>query len=303
MRRDLAALADTVLESVKAYCAAEFERRAALLPAPRDGIDGKSVDPDEVAQTIKALLDAAVKELPAPEKGDKGEDGRPGADGKAIDPIEVDALVKQHVAKVVAALPPAQKGDPGEKGEPGDRGDKGEDGLSIPGTPGEPGRDGRDGKSGPAGRDALQIDPIEGIDEARSYARGTYASHLGGLWRADEDTEGLKGWRCLVSGFAAPEIELAEDGRTVIVRSAMSAGKVVEKSFQLPVQIYRGVYREGETYERGDTATWAGSLWHANEKTADKPGDGSKWSLAVKKGRDGKDGEKGETGPAGKPAR
>ena len=35
--------------------------------------------------------------------------------------------------------------------------------------------------------------------------------------------------------------------------------------------------------------TWGGSLWTAQDDTAEKP-DGSKtWRLAVKKGRDGKD--------------
>lgn len=58
----------------------------------------------------------------------------------------------------------------------------------------------------------------------------------------------------------------------------------------LPKTDYRGVYREGETYNHGNFATWAGSLWYANETTTEKPGEGSKsWTLAVKKGRDGRD--------------
>jgi hypothetical protein len=58
-----------------------------------------------------------------------------------------------------------------------------------------------------------------------------------------------------------------------------------------PVEIYRGVYQDGKSYDRGDCTTWGGSEWHCNETTTTKPGDGSKaWTLKVKRGRDGKDG-------------
>lgn len=62
-------------------------------------------------------------------------------------------------------------------------------------------------------------------------------------------------------------------------------------TFRLPVQLNRGVYVEGKSYEPGDVVTWGGSQWHCNEETGSKPGDGSKaWTLVVKRGRDGKDG-------------
>jgi hypothetical protein len=52
---------------------------------------------------------------------------------------------------------------------------------------------------------------------------------------------------------------------------------------------YRGVFVEGQTYERGDLVTWAGSAWHCNETTMIRPGDGAKaWTLMVKRGRDSK---------------
>jgi hypothetical protein len=71
-------------------------------------------------------------------------------------------------------------------------------------------------------------------------------------------------------------------------------------AFCIPSQIYRGVYRPGQTYERGDTVTWGGSVWHCNEKTSAKPGDGSGgWTLCVKKGSDGPSGKQGPSGPQG----
>jgi len=54
---------------------------------------------------------------------------------------------------------------------------------------------------------------------------------------------------------------------------------------------YEGVYQEGKSYDVGNLVTWGGSMWHANDTTTTKPGEGSKdWTLTVKRGRDGKDG-------------
>jgi len=63
-------------------------------------------------------------------------------------------------------------------------------------------------------------------------------------------------------------------------------------SFELafPVPVYRGVWREGATYARGDMVTWAGSCWHCDAETDGKPGDAADhWTLAVKAGRPGRD--------------
>lgn len=68
-----------------------------------------------------------------------------------------------------------------------------------------------------------------------------------------------------------------------------------------PGLVFRGVYLDGQIYERGHLVTHAGSSWHCNDTTTTKPGDGSKaWTLMVKRGRDGKDGAQGPSGPAGR---
>ncbi|WP_368517476.1 hypothetical protein [Rhizobium sp.] len=83
---------------------------------------------------------------------------------------------------------------------------------------------------------------------------------------------------------------LMDDGRTILL--SFDRGDLSYKiELAIPAMIYRGVYREAE-YQRGDTVTWGGSLWHCDaDGTKEKPGDGSKnWTLAAKRGRDGKDG-------------
>jgi hypothetical protein len=68
-----------------------------------------------------------------------------------------------------------------------------------------------------------------------------------------------------------------------------------------PGLAFRGVYVDGQVYERGELVTHAGSSWHCNAPTTTKPGEGSKaWTLMVKRGRDGKDGAPGPEGPPGR---
>nr|HAM4953527.1 hypothetical protein [Escherichia coli] len=140
------------------------------------------------------------------------------------------------------------------------------------------------------GRDALQIELEPCIDETKSYPRGTYATHKGGMWRAHEKTHGMRGWECVVDGVSGINIKQDEE-RLFTISLEKASGVVEEKTFAIPVTIYRDVFKAGTEYDTGDTVTWAGSLWHCNEKTSDKPGEpGSKgWTLAVKKGRDLRD--------------
>lgn len=92
------------------------------------------------------------------------------------------------------------------------------------------------------------------------------------------------------NGLTADDVDarILDDGRTV--EFSVRQGEH-EYSFELafPVPLYRGVFADGETYVKGDTVTWGGSLWHCSAETVDKPGAGDSWQLAVKKGRDGRD--------------
>jgi hypothetical protein len=71
---------------------------------------------------------------------------------------------------------------------------------------------------------------------------------------------------------------------------------------RFPVNVYRGTYKVGESYKRGESVTWDGSIWIAKEDTARSPqefGTNKAWQLAVKKGKQGEPGKPGEKGPQG----
>jgi integrin beta 3 len=131
---------------------------------------------------------------------------------------------------------------------------KGERGdVGPPGPKGEPGRDGLPGVPGHPGADGAR--GINGQD-----------------------------------GLGFDDLSVLHDGERAMTLRFLKGDTVKEFTVKLPVDIYRGVYQDGKTYEKGDGVTWGGSEWHANEPTISKPGDGSKaWTLKVKRGRDGKD--------------
>jgi hypothetical protein len=138
------------------------------------------------------------------------------------------------------------------------------------------------------GRDGTDIDILPGIDFEKSYQRGTYATHNGGLWKAHTNTIGERGWECIVRGVYQIDVS-KENDRDICLKIQFSDGGAVQKTISLDAMIYRGVYADGSAYVAGDTVTWAGSLWHCNEATSEKPGNGKSWTLSVKQGRNGRD--------------
>jgi hypothetical protein len=101
MPLDATQLADFVFESVEGYL------RRSLLPLidrlavvearqPEHGLDGKSVDPEEVRRLVDDQVASAVAEIP------------PAEPGKDADP----ELIAEMVAAEVAKLPPAEPGKP-----------------------------------------------------------------------------------------------------------------------------------------------------------------------------------------------
>ena len=176
-----------------------------------------------------------------------------------------------------------------------------------------PGTDGRDGRDG---RDAAELEILPTISASRSYARGTYASHFGGLWRSARVTDEIAedatpedvqkaGWSCIVEGRAAVYMEQRGE-REFVLRDVSSTGRASELTFKVNFQIYRKAFQEGREYEIGDVVTFGGCQWHCNvDGTKSKPGTigSTDWTLCVKKGHDGKDGADGKDGEPGKDGR
>lgn len=239
---------------------------------------------------------------PAGEKGEPGLNGRDGAPGERGE--------KGDVGPVGEAGPQGPQGEPGTMGPagkdgtsggPGPAGDKGADGIN-----GKDGAEGRDGRDGEPGRDAIHIDVLDDIDPTKRYQRGTFASYKGGLVRARKATDPLgedldaAGWQVVVRGLDGVTIDLADDLRTVKIGFKMTDGQVVEKSIGTGAVVYRGIWKEGDAYQRGDSATRDGSTWILMTEQKGRPGEeGSGWQLAVKRGTNGRDGLKGETGVRG----
>lgn len=232
----------------------DLEAIAALvkLPEVKHGEPGKDAEPVDLA----ALAEAAAKLIVLPEVKD-------GKDASPVDLEAVAALVKvpelpvidlKAIASEAAAL------------------------IPVPEV-----------KEPEHGRDAIDLEILPAIDPTKQYARGTYAAHDGGLWKSYERTNGMRGWECIVEGLKTVSVTQNGD-REFSVSLVKSSGQEVVQKFALPIQIYKGVYRDDEAYDAHDNVTWAGSQWTSTkaENTA-KPGTSDAWQLTVKAGRNGKD--------------
>ena len=220
----------------------------------------KRVEPD-----YHAMIEKAISELPKP------------ADGKSFTIEDAKPLIQAAVDEIKASIPAPVKGDKGDSVTIDDIKPLLEKAVSELPKP----KDGEDGK------DAVDLEILPEIDESKSYARSTYASHKGGLWRSYEKTIGVRGWECIVDGLA--NIDVSYDGeRKACVRIEQASGVVVEKELAIPAVIAKGVWREGN-YSQGDFVQLSGSSWLAVKDTSERPGDASgEWILAAKQGGTGK---------------
>lgn len=204
-----------------------------------------------------------------------------------------DALypVLQHVQALenkINSLPAPQNGEPGRDGEDGKDGAPGKDGVDgRDGDPGANGKDGVDGKDGKDGKDALAIDILPSINEEKSYPKGTFASHRGGIWLARQATDGMNGWDLIVDGAHKITTQVLGEREFALI-TEKSSGKVTKTPFTVPMMIYRSIFKAGNKYQKGDAVTWGGSLWHCDEPNENKPGEGEGWQLVAKRGRDGR---------------
>lgn len=123
--------------------------------------------------------------------------------------------------------------------------------------------------------------------------------------RGERGAEGASGAQGLqgkdgLDGMGFDDLEMDYDGDRCFVLRLTQGDRVKEKSFTVPVMLYKGVYVHGKAYEAGDTVSYSGATWVAKANTAETPGDGAtNWQLAVKTGREGKPGKPGKDGKDG----
>lgn len=244
-----------------------------------------------LAPTVKAFVSEAVNAATAPllkrieeleaREPIRGLDGAPGRDGvDGRDGKDAEPVTPEQVAEAVArymAENPVKDGADGRDGRDG-----------VDGQPGEKGADGADG----IGLAGAIIDRdgnlVVTLTNGEAKALGPVVGRDG-----KDGERGPKGF-----DLDAFDVVLKDDGRTVELAFEDGEKRFI-RELALPTMIYRGIYQEGREYERGDTVTFGGSLWHCNGggqpgewagTTTEKPGDGAKaWTLAAKRGRDGKD--------------
>lgn len=158
----------------------EVAKAVALLPVPKDGRDGRSIDPAVVDIMVAAQVDRAMKTIPIPKdgapgpRGEKGEPGDPGEVGP-MGPAgpQGDRGESGLTGPVGPSGPSGPQGEKGidgingRDGAPGERGEMGPigpQGLMGPmGPQGEKGLDGLRGEIGPAGpRGEKGLDGLRG---------------------------------------------------------------------------------------------------------------------------------------------
>lgn len=236
------------------------------------------------AQIVRGYVERAtaplIERIAALEARPEAKDGLDGAAGKDAEPI-TDDQIAEVVRAYFEAKPPAA-GKDGRDGADGKDGERGADGVD--------GKDGQAGEKGDPGADGVGlvgalIDKDGNLvltntkGETIPLGKVVGSDGIDGQ-RGDPGRDGLS-----LTGF---DTALSEDGRFLTLSLENDDLKVTHE-LQLPAMIYRGVFKDGGAYLPGDMVTWAGSLWHCDAETAEKPDNSAAWTLAAKRGRDGKD--------------
>ena len=212
---------------------------------------------------------------PAGERGEDGQDGR----GVASAELRGGDLIFRftdgaeiNVGRVT--------GEQGPQGEPG-----------ADGAPGEPGADGAPGVGieqvrQVEGRLEVRLTDGQELDLGRVVGEKGECGEPGPPGPQGETVVGPPGER----GAPGPPGERGEDG--IATREEIEA--LVDERFRdvqtrTLADTYRGVWKDGEAYQRGDTTTWGGNLFLALADTSGKPADTRDWQLITKRGRDGRD--------------
>ena len=253
--------------------------------------DGSGVVIDGLSLAdVKVIIDAAVEKAIASAK-ESIPTSKDGSAGASAYELAISRGFEGSLDRWLDSL----KGERGERGEKGDTGD-----VGPRGPEGQDGRDGRDGQQGEPGRDAFQIEVLNGLDERLRYSRGTIAAFRGGLVRAAMQTLPLKsvdgdlsraGWQTVCNGVHKDEQAIEDEGRLIRRVVELTDGSKSHSSHRMQSLIYRGVWKSGQAGAKtGDAFTYGSAIWVCKRDTATPP-PGPAWQLAVKSGDRGKAGK------------
>jgi len=260
----------------------------------RDGIDGRSVDPETIAAMVAEQVKAAVDALPKPQDGRDGRDGidAPEVDLAIIESGVVERLLGSERLETLADLAATKAVSEYLEANPIRDGLDGRDGADgATGSRGEKGDPGADGKDGVGLADAL-IDRegslVLTMTDGRAKSLGVVVGRDGTAGAAGRD------------GLSMGDISRTYDADTheVVERWTVEGES---KELRYPAGGIRpgGFWREGMKCHALQAVTHDGALWIAKRDTASKPclENADDWQLAARKGRDGRDGKDGKAPP------
>ena len=241
-------------------------------------------DPVEFGREMGALIREAVEPLKAeiaelrsrqPEKGEKGD---PGQDAPPVE-LDVSEVVKELLAadgvkQIVGLEVEAYMAEnPPAAGKDGDKGDPGEPGKSVT------------------------------LDDVSLFLDAAVAKHVLDFERRANETLAKA-----IDKIPEPKDGRdGKDGRSVegLTRRYVPESHEIVETWSGPDGQHElrypagGIHHKGYWSEKvkakaGESWTHNGTLWIANEDTADEPSTASKaWTIGARKGRDGKDGRNG----------
>lgn len=205
-------------------------------------------------------------------------------------------IQQQRIEKIGLTGATGKDGEPGKDGAPGEPGSEGPAGA--PGAAGVQGERGKDGAPGAAGLPGERGGEGPQGRDGRDGLPGVQGERGKGGREGVDGKDGL--------GFD-DLVQVDDDPNCYGVRAIR--GGVVVKEFKWPrptfADFHCGPYRSGESYQRGQCATYGGSTFVCLRDTQAKP-ESDDWRLIVKHGlpgRNGKDGERGAPGPSGRDGR
>lgn len=237
----------------------EVARAMALIPVPKDGQPGASIDPEDVDAMVAAHVTKALSDRTDP-------------DPKAIaDEVLADVrhslshAIAFEVQKAVDALP------------------KPKDGVGLTGAFVD--RDGHlivtlsDGGT-------KDVGVVVGKDADMAALTKTIAEEVAKIPSGKDGRDG-----------SLEQLKMAQvDDETVQFLRAdgtpIDGGTVKLAGF-----FDKGVWKPDEVYRKGYAVTYAGSVFIAQRDTSSRPETDDSWRLAVKRGRDGRNGKDGSVAP------